>query len=204
MVFLCIRILYGVARQFEVVFDRVVSLFWREFDSCRSRMLQKTQKQDHASIYTVCTSGGDRDDTRFRASFTIEATVVLGVLFMTIASLIRHAYIEHDKVVGTMVLEEVLVRARRDHNDVYQESYFEKIGEQLGSSQLWFDNYDLEVSRKREKIEGKVSAGEWTQEMEMSLFNPSTFLRLKESFPELMGDGEENNGREYPIQTGDE
>lgn len=204
MVFRCIWILYGVARQFAAVFVRIISLLWSEFNSCRSRLFQKKKEQDLASVFTVCSSGWSRDDAKFRASFTIEATVVLGVLFMAIASLIRYIYTEHDKVIGTMILEEMLVRARRDYEGVYQENYFESIGGQLGSSQLWFDDYELDISRKKNLLEGKASAGEWEQEMEMGVFNPSAFLRLKEDFQGLTEDGEENNDREYPVQAGDE
>lgn len=202
MVFLDIRTVYGLARQFAVVFVRFVSLLWSKSDPYCPRVFQK-EKNDSA-LFTVFTSCRDRNGVRFGASFTIEATLVLGVVFMTIALLIQYAYTEHDKVTGTIILEEVLIRARKDYEEEYSDAFFEDVGKQLGNPRLWMGEYEIEISKKLNKIEGKASAGEWSKEIEVDLFRPSTFLRQKDSLQRLMKDGEGNDDRAYRVQTGDE
>lgn len=204
MVFLGIRTVYGLARQFAVIFVRIVSLFWSKFVFSCARVFQKSEEKDDIAISAIFTSCRNRNDVRLGAFFTVEATMVLGVVFLSLALLIQYAYTEHDKVTGTMILEEALIRARMDYEGEYSDQYFENMGKKLGNPRLWLGEYEIRISTDRNEIEGKASAGEWNKEIEMRLFRPSTFLRQKDSLQGRRKDGDENDDREYRVQTGDE
>lgn len=141
----------------------------------------------------------------FRASFTIEATLVLGVVFMTVAMLIRYAYIEHDKITGTMILAETVQKARTYSGKELSPAYFEEQGELRGNPRLWLGEYQLEINSDwRKKINGEAAAGEWRQEIEMDMFLPGDFLRQTEALKALIENGEEQDDRGDRIQERDE
>ena len=177
-------------------------MFWIKFMFRCIKAFEAKKKKCNVSLFTIPSSRGNRDDVRFHALFTIEATLVLGVVFMSIALLIQYAYIEYDKVTGTMILEEMLIRARRVEED--SESHFEELGEQLGNPRLWLDEYEIDISMERGKVSGKASSGEWEKELEMDVFQPSAYLRQREFLEEVLRDGEEHEDREDRIQTGNE
>ena len=147
-----------------------------------------------------------RKKRRYRASFTIEATFVLGVVMVCVCGLIRYAYETHDTVTGTMILEEVLLQAQRieDVDGVVERSEqyrLEAYGEELGNPRLWLGPYNLDLQLNDGTIKGKADAGEWSQEMEMGRFRPGdtllNFEVLKELEKEWKNDGS-------GIQAGDE
>ena len=45
---------------------------------------------------------------------TVEASIVLSVVILSLASLIRYAYTVHDTVTGSMILEETIERVRNN------------------------------------------------------------------------------------------
>ena len=121
MVFCCFRTIHKLAGQLTAIFVRIVIMFWSMSHCLWSKRSSKTNAKNNSAIFTVFTSGGNRNDPGLCASFTIEATLVLGVLFMSIALLSQYAYIQHDKITGTIILEEMLVRSRRDLDGEYSE-----------------------------------------------------------------------------------
>lgn len=131
-------------------------------------------------------------EVRYRASFTVEATMVLGVIFLVIAVILRQAYLLHDTVTGTMILEEVLENARVDPAEDLEVEILEKRGEAMGNPRLWLGEYQMELEVNRENVYGKAMAGDWMQEMEIEVFRPGRFLRRWETIKEIgkgMSDG---------------
>lgn len=45
---------------------------------------------------------------------TVEASIVMSVVILSLASLIRYAYTVHDTVTGSMILEETIERVRNN------------------------------------------------------------------------------------------
>lgn len=44
----------------------------------------------------------------YSASITVEASIILSVVLLSLAAFIRYAYTVHDTVTGSMILEETL------------------------------------------------------------------------------------------------
>ena len=204
MVFCNIRTIYGLARQSAVVFVGVILMFCCKFGFDSPNWISKKKERNDAALSSLLTSDGHLANVGLRASFTIEATLVLGVVFMSIALMIQYAYTEHDKVTGNMILQEMLVRTRTDLQEEQSEEYFEEMGRQLGNPRLWMGEYKIEISRNRNTVIGKASAGKWNKEMEIGVFQPSVFLRKSDCFRDLTeGEGEmDDNGDR--VQAGDE
>ena len=197
MVFRGFRAVYRLARQCAAILIGIVSELWGKPGSCCSKTFSTSKEEHDTTIFTIPASGRDRNNLELRASFTIEAAVVMGVLLMSVAMLIQYGYTEHDKVIGSMILEEMLIRARRDSERNYSEQYYEDIGEQKGNSRLWFDEYKIEISIGKSVIVGKASSEVWKKEIEMDLFQPGDFLRKKELLQEIWNNGEKDNDGEY-------
>lgn len=136
---------------------------------------------------------------RYTASFTVEATVVLGVLFFCFSAILKQAYILHDTVTGTMILEEMLENARVSQNE--EMAAFKEQGERMGNPRLWLGDYQMEIELKGKNIYGKASADGWVQEIEMGEFRPGRFLRRCEAVIEI---GKELRDDGNGIQTGNE
>ena len=177
-------------------------MFWIEFVFHCVKVVEAKKKKYNRSLSSIPSPCGNLYDVRIPAMFTIEAAFVLGIVFMSLALLIRYAYAEHDKVTGTMILEEMVIRARREEDD--SETYFEDMGDQLGNPRLWFDEYEVDISRERDMVSGKASSGEWEKEIEVDIFQPSTYLRQKEFLEEVLKDREEHEDRENRVQAGNE
>lgn len=204
MVFLNVRVIFGLAAQFAAVFVRIISLFWCQFMDRCPRMFRTQKKHKVPAFFNVFTSDGDQDDMELCAVFTIEAAIVLGIVFMSVALLIRYAYTEHDKVTGTSILQEMLIHVRQNYENEDAEAYFEDAGKQLGNPRLWLGEYEIEISSERSKVSGKASAGEWRKEIEMELFRPGMYIRQRDYLTELLKDGEEKDEGEHRVQTGNE
>ena len=177
-------------------------MFWIEFVFHCIEAVETKKKPCNRSLSSIPSPCGNLYDVRIPAMFTIEAAFVLGIVFMSLALLIRYAYAEHDKVTGTMILEEMVIRTRREEDD--SETYFETMGEQLGNPRLWFDEYKVDISRERDMVSGKASSGEWEKEIEVDIFQPSTYLRQREFLEDILKDREEHEDREDRVQAGNE
>lgn len=140
---------------------------------------------------------------RLRAGFTIEATMVLTMVFLSLASMIRYGYWIHDTVTGTMILEETIVKARceGEREISVRLKEYEDYGKRLGNPRLTLGNYKLELDAGFNRIAGTASAGKWKQEMEIERFQPGTFLRRAEAARAL---GKELTDDGSGIQAGDE
>lgn len=70
------------------------------------------------SFTCVTVDGAYEDDMRkttcikkyYSASITVEASIILSVVLLSLAAFIRYAYTVHDTVTGSMILEETLER----------------------------------------------------------------------------------------------
>lgn len=131
------------------------------------------------------------DKKRFDASFTIEAMLVLSIVFFTLASMLQKAYVVHDQVTGTMILEETVERIRYGREEKNAEIL--KEGERLGNPRLWLGRYELQIEGNKDKIEGRASAGKWSKEIEMKKFWPEQLIRRYRALMEI-GEWAEKDG----------
>ena len=132
---------------------------------------QKTDWREKISLSSVFASGrtvacalADLKVWFYPASFTVEAALVLSVVFLAIAALIRHALCVHDMVSGSMILEEMVEKIR-----------FRKDGDE------WENVYEAE----RRQASGTAKAGGWEGQIYMKRFQPETFLRQMEAMLEI-------------------
>lgn len=224
MVFCCFRDLFDMDGKFAVIFVRIMLVFCMESASGVERDTEKwerTKKRSSISpIFAACRNldrsniKKDRKKKRCTASFSVEATMVFTVVILCVCTLICVTYRVHDTVTGTMILEEVLLKARGrnenweylcDGNENFGESDYlkqlEMYGEDLGDPRLWLGTYQLDVEMVGDKITGQASAGDWKQEMETGRFQPGLFLQRYEAVREIK---EELTDDGSGIQTGNE
>ncbi len=193
MVFCRFRFVFSVAGKFIAVFLWDWHCILGQFDVDRIQWNQTKARENWFAISQFF--GGSRSlDSSRPASFTIEATMVLSIVFMTVAALLQHAYIKHDIVTGMMILEEMLEKARGcgDSENEYRivlEEYEEK-----GNPRLWLGTYELSLDMSLWNISGSASAGGWNYEMERGIIRPGEVLRQMECLKELQNEEERGNG----------
>lgn len=207
MVFCGNRIGVALGRKFAVVCFRgmCVLSFLSAFGGLVNRA-KGIRKEKRTAVSSVFAPGrnfsGNRNvrmknecaGEKYRASFTVEATMVLSVVIFSLAWLIGYVYQVHDMVTGSMILQEVMVKSR-NLSDEQMELQLEQYGEELGNPRLWFGEYQLEVEIGEDKNVGKADAGEWGLEMEVKPFHPGDFLRRYQVIME-MGEEAANDGNE--------
>lgn len=142
-----------------------------------------------------------KKERRLEASFTVEAALVLALVFMVMGMAIKEAYTIHDEITGSMILEEALERASYNRDEKKEDTYFTGQAEEQGNPRLWLGEYSARLKRKIGKISGYASAGAWTLEIERGAFHPELFLRRTAALTE-MGNGQDDGGSE--VQTGNE
>lgn len=213
MVFCGFRSVFEWFGKYGALFIRAVCLFSMESSTGGKSHFRKWQrKKTRTSVFAVLASGWSmvrrfvRKNRRYRASFTIEATFVLGVVMVCVCGVIGYAYKMHDTVTGKMILEEMLIQAQRIENkeEMFERSEINRLevcGEELGNPRLWLGAYDLDIQLKNNTVEGMATAGEWSQEIEMERFRPGDALFNFEALIEIEKEWM-NNGS--GIQAGDE
>ena len=142
-----------------------------------------------------------KKERRLAASFTVEAALVLGLVFMVMGMTIKEAYTIHDEITGSMILEEALERASYNRDEKKEDTYFTGQAEEQGNPRLWLGKYSARLKRKTGKISGYASAGAWALEIERGAFRPELFLRRTAALTE-MGNGQDDGGS--GVQTGNE
>lgn len=200
--------------KFIIIFRWFVWLFSGQSANGSGRDLEQERKQKTGySVSPVSFTKGDMDDSRtckfrnydwkirYTASFTVEAAMVLGIVFFCFALVLKQAYVLHDTVTGTMILEEMLENARVNQDENIESAAFAKQGEITGNPRLWLGEYRMEIGLNSEKACGKTYAGDWTQEMEIDLFRPGRFLRRCEAIKEI---GKELHDGGSGVQEGNE
>jgi len=118
---------------------------------------------------------------------------VLGVVFLTMAAVIKKAYVLHDTVTGSMILAETMEKAAGSHDKEKDENYFKGYGEERGNPRLWLGRYGIELNMGEREIKGSAEAGEWKLGMEIKRFRPEVFLRRIEALKE-MKNGQDDRG----------
>lgn len=164
-------------------------------------------RAEKASVPPLSASSGTlagaflKKERRLAASFTVEAALVLGLVFMVMGMTIKEAYTIHDEITGSMILEEALERASYNRDEKKEDTYFTGQAEEQGNPRLWLGKYSARLKRKTGKISGYASAGAWALEIERGAFRPELFLRRTAALTE-MGNGQDDGGS--GVQTGNE
>ena len=122
---------------------------------------------EKASVPPLSASSGTlagaflKKERRLAASFTVEAALVLALVFMVMGMTIKEAYTIHDEITGSMILEEALERASYNRDEKKEDTYFTGQAEEQGNPRLWLGKYSARLKRKTGKISGYASAGAW-------------------------------------------
>ena len=118
MVFYCDRFFSGANRKFYAFF--IGAHFLQCVQPCiYGRILHRRCRRpaEKASVPPLSASSGTlagaflKKERRLAASFTVEAALVLALVFMVMGMTIKEAYTIHDEITGSMILEEALERA---------------------------------------------------------------------------------------------
>lgn len=112
----------------------------------------------------------------YSASITVEASIILSVVLLSLAAFIRYAYTVHDTVTGSMILEETLERARNNVNEKKTIDSFEQEGSQMGNPRLYLGALTAE---------GDAAAGDWSLHIERADIHPETFLRQQDALKKI-------------------
>ncbi len=118
---------------------------------------------------------------RFKASFTIEATFVMAVIFWAIMIIIQAAYNLHDETVGAIILHsavERLCHSESENSDEICASI-----KNSGVRPLIWKDYEIQMDLKGNMLTGKkvqaaAKGGTWGFDLEVKVFDPENFLRL--------------------------
>lgn len=204
MVFCDIGTVPDMERKFYTVVCRMVSLFFilpvgRWMVHWKKKLLARKER----TVPSVSSSGRNLSDRigwvekrkSFRGSFTVEATMVMGIVLMSLIAAIRYGCILHDEVTGAMILEESLEEARFIPAENRKEELVvvEERGTRLGNPRIYLGEYTVEIKDGWGSISGEASAGDWKLEMKIPWFQPSEFLREYEALT-VSGEGGEEDG----------
>ena len=145
------------------------------------------------SFTCVTVDGAYEDDMRkttcikkyYSASITVEASIILSVVLLSLAAFIRYAYTVHDTVTGSMILEETLERARNNVNEKKTIDSFEQEGSQMGNPRLYLGAYELHLNLGALTAEGDAAAGDWSLHIERADIHPETFLRQQDALKKI-------------------
>ena len=167
---------------------------------CNDDRRQKRESAENAaSIFAISASdcvvdGGDESfmrekrqkNQKYDGSMTVEASIVMSVVILSLASLIRYAYTVHDTVTGSMILEETIERVRKNVDKKKTPDMFEAEGTRMGNPRLFLGEYTIGLKTGITGITGDASAGDWHLSMERTDFQPATFLRKQDAAKKIM------------------
>ena len=166
---------------------------WRA-DRNRRRKCPETEAAFFAVSFTVGTvadtyKGSVRREMHiernYSASITVEASMVLSVVLLSMAAFIRYAYTVHDMVTGSMILGETLERARNNVDEKKKTDSFEQEGSLMGNPRLYLGTYEIHLKVGALTAEGDASAGDWSLHMERADIHPETFLRQQDALRKI-------------------
>lgn len=121
----------------------------------------------------------------YSASITVEASMILSVVLLSLAAFIRYAYTVHDMVTGSMILEETLERARNNVNEKKTIDSFEQEGCHIGNPRLYLGAYEVHLKLGALTAEGDAAAGDWSLHIERADIHPETFLRQQDALKKI-------------------
>ena len=121
----------------------------------------------------------------YSASITVEASIILPMVLLSLAAFIRYAYTVHDTVIGSMILEETLERARNNVDEKKTIDSFEREGSQMGNPRLYLGSYEVQLNLEALTAEGDASAGDWSLHIERADIHPETFLRQQDALKKI-------------------
>ena len=138
------------------------------------RRRKRESAENAASIFAISASdcvvdGGDESfmrekrqkNQKYNGSMTVEASIVMSVVILSLASLIRYAYTVHDTVTGGMILEETIERVRNNVDKKKTPDMFEAEGTRMGNPRLFLGEYTIGDNRDYRRRIGRRLASEY-------------------------------------------
>ncbi len=122
---------------------------------------------------------------RLTASFTVEAALVLSVVFLTLGAVIKNAYRLCDDVTGGMILEESLEKMRCGRKEGRTAQEYAVEGEEEGNPRLLGGVYQIRLERDGARAKGKALSGDRERRIEMDAFEPGMRIRRWTALSEL-------------------
>lgn len=122
---------------------------------------------------------------RLRASLTIEAAYIVGLILFCMALLIRFGFQIHDQAVGNAVLNEGLELA--GHAEEADAGDLSARGSRRMSRALSGKGFQISISRDGEGFRGSAGGNRYQKHMTDRGFHPERFLR-RITLIEAMGD----------------
>lgn len=191
MVFCDFGTVFALERECISVMQRLVFLFFIQFGGSGALYWKKTAefiaKCSLSSVSCTCRNIAcillkKRCEQPYRASFTIEASIVMGVVLMVLLSMIRYGCILHDQVTGAMIAEEAVIQARflTENRKADSLQLLEEQGKTIGNPRIWLGEFFLEIREVFGVVSGVAAAGDWKLEMSIPKFRPGDFLREHE------------------------
>ena len=165
---------------------------------CFRKVAKWPGRKETAAVPPVSAAGRTLSDffvkqTGMEASFTVEAALVMGIVLWTLGFVVKEAYILHDEVTGTMILQEAVEVARTRAEEGAAQDISE-LAEKRGNPRLWLGTYDAELEIENKSVNGRAAAGEWEKQIEMKQSCPETFLRQVQALLEKRDGKNEDNG----------
>lgn len=111
-----------------------------------------------------------------KASFTIEASLVMSILLLSVVSLIQFAYRIHDEVLSSMVLQETVEIARHLEDDKWEDTV--SSGQKKARYLMSWEKCQIHLKVWDMGVSGTAAGGKWRKELESHIFNPEKWIRI--------------------------
>lgn len=192
MVFCGNRALSDPGRKYDDAFIRNLFLRNLQPDAVRNDPDKRRNDEKTEDPFSPVSASGRtvagaflRCQKKHTASLTVETAMVMSIVLLTLGAVIRAAYLLHDEVTGTMILEEVVVKTCYRMEKDEDISDFSRMGTEMGNPRLWLEDYRTDISIHGGKVSGIARAGDWSGQIERKEFRPELFLRRLEALKEM-------------------
>lgn len=110
------------------------------------------------------------------ASYTVEATLIMGISLFLIGSLLTGAFNVHSEVVGNMILQEAMEQTGHIE-DGQTADYFISAANKDLKAYFWCGNEEIDIMENGQRLNGSVM-GKQNGHISLKKFDPEKFLRL--------------------------
>lgn len=121
---------------------------------------------------------------RKEASYTVEATLIMGITLFLIGALLTGAFDIHSEVVGDLILQEAMeqtghketLQRAGERADLTASEILEQANKDL-KEYFWCGNVTIDIDETLQRLNGSVE-GKQDNSISVKKFDPEKFLRL--------------------------